>query len=114
MLKYDEIKSFSEWDDEIDTQSAHDKNAVELEKNGHRVVCLGRALATVEQCESNAECPFPYSDDALKVTIHADKDLAADEPPHELFISANRWGSSEVVLKIGGRTFKAHWKEDGL
>ena len=112
MKNIDEIKSFSEWDDEVEQGSLHDSNAIALESEGHKVICVGRSIATIEQCETSEDSPIDNSDDAIKITIHADKDLAPDEPPHEIFIAANRWGSSVVKLKIGNKVLKAKWIED--
>ncbi len=114
LLKFDNIKSFSDWEDEVDLSSAHDLNAFELEKSGHKVACIGRSLATIEQCESECETPSNVSEDSLKVSIYPDKDLSPTEPVHEIFIAANRWGSSDVILRMGDRTFRAKWVEDGI
>jgi hypothetical protein len=100
VLKYSEIEEAAEHE-----YIPSDEKAIlikSLREQGHKPICIGRALATVEQCQPNDDFPDGYGDDPLKVTIYPDPTL--DKSPVEVFLHAGRHGLMDILTRREGRT----------
>ena len=75
--------------------------AKKLEAQGKKPICVGRALVTVERCESAAELPKPIASGwgVLKISVYSDPDVSGNEKPDVLYIDGGRYGLSKLIYE---------------
>jgi len=104
MLKFDEIPRASVECNETLEDEGSRKIALarRLEAAGHRTIAVGRAIVTIERCESASECPPEVSGDwgILKLSFYGDPDVSGDEKPTCFFLEGSRFGFSRGVMQL--------------
>lgn len=73
-----------------------------LEAAGHQTVAIGRAIVTIERCDSTDEAPPEAGGNwgTLKISIYSDPDVSGNETPVCLFVDGGRHGFNQAVLQM--------------
>ncbi len=78
-----------EWEKE-DKTTADYRLLEQLHKEGYHPIQVGRSTFVIEQCEDGDAVPHLGADDALRITVHGDKDLHRHESIY--YIWGGRYG----------------------
>jgi hypothetical protein len=72
-----------------------------LKAAGHRPIAIGRAIVTIERCDSLEEVPKECrSPDALKLSFYPDPDVSGHENPDFLYIEGSRFGQGPAHYQV--------------
>lgn len=104
MKKLSEIPQASLGDGDFPLDDHDDKRELiaRLEGQGHKTICVGRAVVTIEQCERGDEYPKGWVEDPLRLRVYPDPCCGGEEPD-EIYVHAHRMGVMEVFLKRGAK-----------
>jgi hypothetical protein len=72
-----------------------------LKAAGHRPIAIGRAIVTIERCDSLEEVPKECRNpDALKLSFYSDPDVSGHESPDCLYIEGSRYGQGPAHYQV--------------
>lgn len=78
-----------EWEEE-DKVTANYRLLKGLHEDGYHPIRVGRSTFVIEQCEDGDPVPHLHATDALRITVHGDKDLDPSETTY--YIWGGRYG----------------------
>ena len=94
-LSSEELLEDSE--DEVSKQIAL---ARKLERDGHKTIAVGRAIAVIERINaSDADLPTSDCDEVLRIAFYSDPDVSGEEQPMCLYLKGSRWGFAGAFLE---------------
>ncbi len=103
MTKLDDIPDAEAECVETPADEASRKTALirRLKAAGHRPIAIGRAIITIERCDSIEEAPRECaSPDALKLSFYSDPDVSGHENPDCLYIEGSRYGQGPAHYQV--------------